>query len=402
MGEGSPEKWLDEAVALLATGGDPDAAARLLQQVVERDRGAFTAWHWLGVACSRMGEHERAIRAFESGLKVGESADLWREYGRALLRSGQGEEGRRALRRAASLGAPPRVLFEVACSFEAEGRVREALTTLLDYLRQEGDDPEGWEHMDALAERVDEGEEVAAFRETHCSRAMRDWLWSRRALAQGAQGFPVLGDPGLPAPNLKPLFHHHMGRVLLGSAGDDGVHVPLLQDARLGVDHLGVTIARLLGTLEALGVRPDTVLALDPASEVLAGLIAEWTEARALGAEQALTGDEGFLLAVSRCADDYLAWRRAVDLLPADARTFALTVTWLDQGLTFEARHVPDVTGVLGRRLHLPEGAEMRAEAFQGFLRGAVTKHRAAERERQRAYHAARREVLSLRPRPRP
>ncbi len=386
------EKLLDDGERLL-TAGDAAAALPLLQEAAERDRKSFTAAHLLGRALARLEDYEKAVRAFEAALKVGESPELWTSYGLALLEVGQADDGRRALRRAASLGSEPAPLFHVACSFEREGRVREGMTAIQEYLEKERDDPRGWELLEVLATAADAREEAARFRQTHCDGAMLDLLESRRRLLESGESLALVGPEGQ-GPNLKPAFCQGVGRVLLGTAGDDGVAVPPRTELSVGVDHLGVTVARLLGLLEVFEIAPGRVLPVDRASAPLAAVIADLLGVQALPFATLPVADGRPLLVVQVQGSDYLLFRRTLELVPRPRVSFVFALSWPEQGLTFECAHLPDVTGVIGSTFQLPPPAELASDAFLGFLRGAVLRHRQAEREAQVAYHAGRREAI--------
>jgi|GEM_PF-3282173 len=394
MDGASIEKLLDDGGRLLAE-GDAAGALPLIQQAVERDKKSFTAAYLLGLAHARLEEYEKAVRAFEGALKVGESPDLWREYGLALLEMGSADDGRRALRRAASLGTDPSPLFHVACSFETEGRAREGMVAIQEFLEKERDDPRGWELHDVLAETADAREEAAHFRLTHCDAAMLDLLESRRRLLESGESLPMVvpGQEG-EGPNLKPAFCQGLGRVLLGSSGDDGVAVPPRVGVHVGVDHLGVTVARLLGLLETFQIAPGRVLPIDRESAPLAAVLADLLGAAALPVGTLPAADGRPLLAVQMQGRDYLLFRRTLEMLPRPRLSFVFALSWFEQGLTFDASHLPDVTGLVGSTIDLPPASEVASEAFQGFLRGSVARHRPAEREAQVAYHAGRKSAI--------
>jgi tetratricopeptide (TPR) repeat protein len=388
------DKLLDQADALLAE-GDHARAVPLLQQATERDPKSFTAWLRLGVALHGQEDDERAVRAFESALKWGETAELWSQYGEALIAVGEFEDGRRALRRASSLGGGSLPLFHVACSFEREGRRREALDALCEYLRRAPDDPDGWEFLEVLGADPAMAEEAVAFRFAHCDAAMEDLLASRRRLLEGAEGFP-LDLPGGEAGviNLKSEFARRLGRVLTGSADDDGVIVPPYGAVRLGVDHLGVTLARLLAVLEVFHVEVGRVHPVDPESRPLAAVMADLLGVTLAEDAAGLDPQGGTTLVFQALGRDFLRFARARAAVPAPQVTFVAALAWIEQGLTFEPSHVPDVTGVVGSALSLPPPEELASEPFLGFLRGAIAKHRANERERQVAFHAGRRHAF--------
>lgn len=394
MDAGSIERLLDDGARLLAA-DDAAGALPLFLEAVERDRKSFTAAYNLGLAHARLEEFEKAVRDFEAALKLGESPELWREYGLALLEAGVVDEGRRALRRAFSLGPDPSPLFHVACSFEKERRPREGVTAILEYLEKERDDPRGWELLDVLAEAADAREEAAGFRLTHCDRAMLDLLDSRRRLLESGESIPlVVAGHDEEGPNLKPAFCQGLGRILLGSAGDDGVAIPPRAGLSVGVDHLGVTLARLIGLLETFKILPGRVIPIDRESSPLALLLADLLGATALPFGDLPGVDGRPVLAVQLAGSDYLLFRRTLDVLPRPRLSFVFALSWFEQGLTFEASHLPDITGVAGSAFALPPTAEIASEAFLGFLRGSIARHRAAERDRQVAYHGGRTEAI--------
>jgi hypothetical protein len=185
-----------------------------------------------------------------------------------------------------------------------------------------------------------------------------------------------------------------LGRVLLGSVGDDGVIVPPRASLRVGVDHLGVTVARLLGLLETFRVAPGRVQPIDRESEPLAAVLADQLGATLLSYASLPTSDGQPILAVQLRGNDYLLFRRTLELLPRPRLSFVFALSWFEQGLTFEASHLPDVTGVVGSAFELPTAAELASEGFRGFLLGSVLRHRTSERDAQLAYHAGRREAI--------
>jgi hypothetical protein len=224
---------------------------------------------------------------------------------------------------------------------------------------------------------------------------MLDLLESRRRLLESGESLALLA-PGAESegPNLKPAFCQGLGRVLLGTSGDDGIAVPPRLDLRVGVDHLGVTVARLLGLLEVFRVAPGRVLPVDGESGPLAAVLADLLGAQALTAGSVPPADGRPILVVQLRGGDYLLFRRTLDLVPRPRSSFVFALTWLEQGLTFECSHLPDVTGVVGTGFQFPPPTELASDAFLAFLRGAVLRHRQPERDAQVAYHAGRREAI--------
>lgn len=407
------DKILDKAIERVRTGDQPEQAIALLLRAVDMDPRSFTARYWLGVARSRCEQWQNAVRDFESALKLGESAELWRYYGLAQIELGEFDEGRHALKRASSLSDDKAPLFDLACAFEREGRKREAFNAVTEYLKHEQDDPLGWEFLEVLSRATGAGKdpmgslesrelaEFQDFKARYCDQAMATLLESRRRLLDDGDGFPLAPvDAQGEAVDLKQAFSQRLGRFLLGSADDDGVSVPPYNKCRLGVDHLAVTFARLIGLFDIFELRPGRVLALDGPSTTLARLLAELLgvslfEATDLaGAEEEALASGLPSVIFQAQGKDFLSFERSARSLGSPHVSFVLFVGWVEQGLTFEARHLPDVTGVLGAEVTLPEPEELTSEAFLGFLHGAVRKHLARERERQVDYYAGRREAF--------
>ena len=394
MNDQSVEKLLDEAISLIKGGERLERAALLLQQATKKEESSFTAWYYLGLAYFQAEQHEKAVRAFECALKRGESPDLWSRYGMALTEMGDFDEGRRALKRASNLGQSKTPLFQVACSYEREGRSREAVNALLEYLDEEHDDPDGWEFLHIIASEAAAAEEATAFRDEHCDAAMSDLLASRQRLVESGDGFPLEAADHEHGHNLKTAFANRLGRVLLGSASDDGLVVPPYSDTRLGLDHFGVSFARLLGLLEVFDIKVGAVVPADERSALLGQILADALSVPLATDPAAATPEGRPHLLFMMDGTNYLTYHRLRAAMPRPSLSFVMALSWMDQGLTFEAEHVPDITGVVGHRLSTPPLDELRSQSFAGFLQGSLSRHRVSEKRHQQEFHAGRREAF--------
>lgn len=194
----------DLGVILIEAGREADAIAPLTDALTTADHAATRLN--LGVALLKADRAVEATKHLKAAAVMDpNNAEIWRRLAEAHVASGRRPEAAEAIARAAGLTRDPRLLFELALSYQALERFADAARLLMTVREALPDDPEPAYQLGATLQRSLDGEGAEA--------ALMDYLRLaqdrpeeraraaevRRVLEQAAA--PAVPAPAVPAPS---------------------------------------------------------------------------------------------------------------------------------------------------------------------------------------------------------
>lgn len=259
----------ERAIALERAGRLDEAIAEY-RRAVSADPGFADAHLALGHHYRQRGLLTKAVDAFQTVSRLEPSMPHLFNLGYALVELGRYPEALEVFQQC--LGwAPedPTVLYEIGYTYYASGRLSEALDTLQVPLQIYVED---WQ-VHALVAACHLG--LANWREaeTHYRRALKqasspEEIAEIQASLGRAQRYQEFSPDD--AMGIKEQLYADSGVALLGTAGDDGLHICLRHDETISLKAVATTLRRLHRLVQALGISLNAVVALDRVSLPLA------------------------------------------------------------------------------------------------------------------------------------
>ncbi len=254
----------------LERAGRVDEALAEYRRAVDVDPGFAEAYEALGYHYQRRGLLRMALDAFQTVARLEGDYTAHFNAGYILVELERYGEALESFRQCLSL-APndPAALYETGYVNYVLGQLPEALSLLELYLQVHGQD---WRVCNLLgAVQLDLGQWPQA--ETNYQRALElaastDEVEEARSGLQVAQRYQeFLPDDSL---GFKDRAYADAGVVVLGTAGDDGMHVGLREDLLILPETLAVTLRRLQLLVQSLVPDLTAVVAVDRSSLALA------------------------------------------------------------------------------------------------------------------------------------
>ncbi len=306
-----------------------------------------------GVELEDNGELEAALEHYEKAIAEDPAfGDAYVEMAYIQLRLGDERRAVENLRKAIRVAGHPLAYYNLGWIYEGRDRperaemlYRKALTVnpemadahlgLGAILLNRGRVDEALTHVDRAAQLDADQRYVGYLRESAVPRYKE---FSRKLAAGG--GIGTLGS--------KEQVYLDFGAILLGSAGDDGVHIPdeerRLFDER---EQVATTCERFLAAARAFRWQFTAVAAVDPESEPLAGLLAERLDLPYWRPDQ-VTGP-GRVLLVAAALNDTREYFAALDSLEeADCTIFSFVLGLAPSSArNLDYRSLPQAIGLL-------------------------------------------------------
>ena len=372
-------------------GAAPAEIIQRLEAAPESAREEPLYWYHLGYARLQSGDSLAGAEALERSLALHEHANTWHYLGYARIDLGEFEAAREALSHCLDLGGSPQARYELAYAYLREGQPEEAAKAVRAYLLKNGDDFDAWELYEAACRQLGRRRTYRRFLNRRADPPLMDLLKGRDRFSMGDRPFPVPFEGRAESnDDVKLEFLTHLGGAYLGTADDDGLSCPSFRDRELSPADIAVMLVRLSGVLATVRVRISAVIAVDdesmPAAEAAAELLKTSAAPPGTG-ESAVRGEGGTALLLQLVGHDWMPFQRAALAFGEPVLTAVLAFDWFQDGLPFEPRFAPDITGCIALRASVAVPPATRSARQNKKLSDRVRQVRATEAETQRQYY---------------
>jgi hypothetical protein len=321
-----------------------------------------------GVELEDNGELEAAIEHYERAVKEDPAfGDAYVEMAYIHLRLGDERSAVENLRRAIRVAGHPLAYYNLGWIYEgrerperAEALYRKALETgpdladahlgLAAILLNRGQIDEATGHVNRAAELEADQQYITYLRESAIPRY--------RELAR-----ELVTRAGIAGLGMKEQVYLDFGAILLGSAGDDGLHLPW-EDRRIyeRAEEVAMTCGRFIRMCQAFRWEFTAVAAVEPETEPLAASLADRLNLPYWRPDQ-VTGPGRVLLAAAALPDnrEYFSALDALEDAGCTAFTFVMGL-FPASARSLDYRSLPQVIGTICEAhpywLALPEGVD--------------------------------------------
>lgn len=323
----------------LERAGRIDEALAEYRRAVDTDPGFSEAYEALGYHYQQRGLLTRALDAFRTLARLEGGYNAHFNVGYILVELERYEEALEAFQQCLALSpADPSALYEIAYIHYLQGRLPEALAAVHLSLQADSGD---W-RLHNLLGACHLGMERWAEAEAHYGRAVSlastpEEIGEARAGLLAAQRYQEF-TPGQ-ALGLKERLYADAGAVLLGSAGDDGLHIVVRTDLSLAPLPIAVTLVRLRALLRAWPLDLAAVVAVDRDSLPLAGALEKLLSLPRKQLSQLGAHDRALLLLLAGRQPELL--QVALEQAAPGSLSFVFALYWYGQH-----DFLPDLIGV--------------------------------------------------------
>ena len=304
--------------------GRMDEAMVEFKRAVEADPSMANAHIALGHHYQRKGLLTKATDEFRSAALLSDDSEAYFNLGRALSDLERYPEAAEAFNKCLTLDAEdPSARYELSFVDCAQGRYQEGLAGFQALAKQFPDD---WE-LELAQANCHIGLHDFAAAEQHLRQALSqappsaDVSGVREALSASLRH---LEFPAGQALNLKDHFYAEYGMVMLGTAQDDGLKVPLYQSRTFAYRDVAVTLYRLLAVMREYDWQLTGLVGVDMDAQPIAIALSQLLNVPVLGVDELHEGD--FALAVmAHCSQPELC-EVALEHMPGHHLSFALSL----------------------------------------------------------------------------
>ncbi len=304
--------------------GRMDEAMVEFKRAVEADPSMASAHTALGHHYQRKGLLTKAADEFRSAALLGGDSEAYFNLGRALSDLERYPEAADAFRNCLALDAEdPGARYELSFVDCAQGRYREGLVGFEALAQQFPDD---WE-LELAQANCHIGLQEFAAAEQHLRQALlqappsADVSGIREALSASMRHLEFSPRQVL---SLKDHFYAEYGMVVLGTAQDDGLNVPLYQSKTIAHRDIGVTLYRLLALMREYDWQLTALVAVDSDSQPIAIALSQLLNVAVRSVDE-LGADDFALVIMANCSQPELC-EVALEHMPGHHISFAFSL----------------------------------------------------------------------------